>query len=402
MSQSITNLTELEREATASVEHAEKLIASEGGMSKRRHSNEAIDYMVDLLEGVSSGSRKSMYLFQEAMTLPDFPNLFGDTIDRAVLAYYKAWVPDWASYTTVGTVKDFRTAKRFDIQGMQAVLPAVTERAEYQERGPTDATPITLQAAKYGGMFGISFEALIDDDLGALTDLPQRLAVAARRTEAVNIAAMYCDVNGPNASVYTAGNKNKMLTAQFPFCPTNNMPLSITALGFAMQAMAMQLDPDGHPILIDAYTLVVPPALEVAANNILHATQFVTSGIDGGYGANPSTGPTDAVWAQNWLSGKLKVVVDPYIPFTATTANANTSWFLFADPRGARPAMELAYLVGHDAPELFTKLPNASHLGGGMVAEDFESDTVWYKIRHVFATAVIDPKLTFASNGSGS
>jgi hypothetical protein len=140
----------------------------------------------------------------------------------------------------------------------------------------------------------------------------------------------------------------------------------------------------------------------ITAQNMLNALQFNATGIDGGMGASGNQAANESVWAKNWLPGKVSVVVDPYIPYTATS-NKNC-WFLFASPLGgARPAMELDYLAGHDnGPELFQKAPNSQRMGGSAAVEDFETDTIWYKVRHTFGTVVIDPKLTFASTGNGS
>ena len=396
----VTNMQMLEQEASVAADKVHELLASESSQGYARprsnHTAEALDAFVEILDKASSGNHLAQYQLREAVGLPDFPNLFGDTIDRAVLAYYKAWIPAWQSFCNVGRpIKDFRAAKRFDIQGMQGVLSTIQEYGEYGERAPVDATPLTVQVAKYGGRFGISFEALINDDMSALQDLPQRLAVAARRTEAVQVAAMYVGSTGPNTTYYKTANKNLALTSDFPFLSSNNPVLSIQSLGAAMQAMALQLDPDGHPIIVDAFSLVVPPALEVAANNIVNALQFVANGVDGGLS-------TEQVWAKNWLTNRIQIVVDPYITYTATS-NKHTSWFLFSKPIGGnRPAIELDYLQGHEGPQLFQKMPNAQALGGGAVPESFEADKLEYKVRHIFGTLVVDPKLTFASNGSGS
>ena len=396
----VTNMQMLAQEASVAADQVHELLASEKaeGYARPRsnHTAEALDAFVEILDRAGNGNHLAQFQLREAVGLPDFPNLFGDTIDRAVLAYYKAWIPAWQSFCNVGRpIKDFRAAKRFDIQGMQSVLTAVQEYGEYIERAPSDATPITLQVAKYGGRFGISFEALINDDMNALAELPQRLAVAARRTEAVAVAALYSGATGINTAVFKTANKNLALTSDFAFFSGNNPVLSIQSLGAAMQAMALQMDPDGHPIIIDAFTLVVPPALEVAANNIVNALQFVATGVDGGVS-------NENVWAKNWLTGRIQITVDPYITWTATS-NKHTAWFLFSKPMGGnRPAIELDYLQGHDGPQLFQKMPNAQALGGGSVPESFEADKLEYKVRHIFATGVIDPKLAFASNGSGS
>jgi hypothetical protein len=62
-------------------------------------------------------------------------------------------------------------------------------------------------------------------------------------------------------------------------------------------------------------------------------------------------------------------------------------------------------LRGHAEPEIFIKEPNARRVGGGIVNPmdgDFETDSVEYKLRHVFGGSILDPKMSVGSNGSGS
>jgi hypothetical protein len=66
----------------------------------------------------------------------------------------------------------------------------------------------------------------------------------------------------------------------------------------------------------------------------------------------------------------------------------------------------MAFLRGWEDPAVFIKSANARRVGGGGDIDpldgDFDTDSVAYKVRHVLGTAVVDPKATVASNGSGS
>ena len=393
-----TEIKTLTEEAQATSDRVHELLSSDRGDGFRRgsgHSVEALDAFMEIIENAAQGSRKALFALAEASQLSDFPLLFGDTIDRATMAYYQAWIPQWQKYCAARQpLRDFRQAAQHNVFGMGAVLDPLGERAEYPERHPSEEE-INISVGKFGAKWGVSFEALINDDLGLLADLPQNLAMAARRTEAVKVAGQYVGSAGPNTSLYTSGNKNIINTTNG--ATTNNPVLSTTSLGEALFIMSKQVDVDGHPILIDGATLVVPPALEVTANNILNAVQINVATGGGAYNAK------DQLVVNNWLAGRLSVVVDPYIPFVATS-NQNTSWFVFANPIGGnRPAIQYRGLMGHESPELFVKTPNASRVGGGAAgAEDFDYDMVWYKIRHIFGVGQVDGKLTVMSNGSGS
>ena len=125
------------------------------------------------------------YLIREALTTTDFPYLFGDVLDRQVLAQYQATPTLWKSYVKTSTVPRIFPqvgGYRFAISGGDQRLSKVGEKGEYlasnrnEERFP-------LSVYKYGQQFDISWETIINDDLDALKDTPMRFAKSAQRTE---------------------------------------------------------------------------------------------------------------------------------------------------------------------------------------------------------------------------
>lgn len=350
----------------------------------RRQLHEAID----LYHRVLQGSRRAALTFSEAMTTSDFPILMGDILDRQLLAQYAEWPVGWRDYIQQGTVRDFRNVRRATIDAKQGTLTKVGERAPYPETAPVEGD-YQYAVEKYGLRYDVSWEQLINDDLDAFRRLPSFLAAAARRTEERFATGMFFGVSGPLASFYGASNGNVV---------TGNPTLSIASLQTAFTILAAQRDEAGEPIMLDVVTLVVPPALEVTARNILNAIHIEVT--EQGGTAN------QVVRAQNWMRNRLRLVVNPYIPILATTANGGTSWALFPGNGAAmsRPAGEIGFLRGNAEPALFIKDPDARRIGGGSdpMAGDFRTDSVAWKIRHVLGGTTMDPKVTVASNGSGS
>jgi hypothetical protein len=392
--EAITKIEETQEVASTDADLL-SVLGRESGFAKKRYSPAVLSAFMETLDRASKGSNLATYQLKEAMVTADFPYLFGDVLDRSLMAAWGTTAPSWQNYIDQGTVRDFRQAKMLGIEGMGAVLDAVGERAEYPERGPTEETPITRQVSKYGGRFGISFEAMINDDLGALRDLPQKLVEAARRTESLAASKMYVGTAGFNAALYkdTAGFKNIVNTTNG--AASNNPALSLANLAQAFLVLGNHTDIDGFPIVIEAVTLVVGPALRVTANNIINATEIMVASGGGAYNA------ADQIRVANWMRNNLTVEVDPYMSMTATS-NAATTWFLFASKGAPRTAVHMDYLIGHESPELFVKTPNASRVGGGTVPESFENDAQEYKVRHIFGLTQIAPYATVASNGSGS
>jgi|SRR5581483_1590982 len=356
---------------------------------------EAAAFLADVWAG-----RRPLHHLREALTTSDFPQLFGDILDRSVLAAYREWPAIWPAIAQRRTVRDFRTVKLFPpAWGADTRLTAVAQDAEYPEASVTEQAPITFAVQKYGRRIAFSWETIVNDDLDQFKDIPERFGRAARRTESRFVTELYVDANGPHASLYSNGNKNLVNVANG--AASNNPPLSIAALQDGMTVLAAQVGENGEPIMVESVALVVPPALEVTARNILNATQIWLTQAGGVRDAGAGQ---QQLIAQNWMQNKVQLVVDPYIPLTATT-NGSTSWFLFADPNAGRPALTIAFLRGHEEPEIFIREPNARRAAGGAVDPldgNFETDAVDYKVRHVLGGARVDPRATVASNGSGA
>lgn len=370
---------------------AERLYAREGrrvrgGRNTPQYKQSLLE-AARLYEGVLSG-RIPGHRLAEAMTTSDFSLLFGDIIDRQMLASYQHMPVMWQSIAKRGRVRDFRTVDRFAVNGGEAVLSEVKEASEYPAASVSDAR-YQYQVKKYGKRLPFSWESFINDDLDALRDMPTRLANSARFSEERFVTDLFAGTTGPDGTFFASGNNNIV---------TANPALSVAGLTTAFTVLAAQVDTDGNPIYLGNVILVVPPALKITANNILNATEILAA--DGG---GDGTG-NNQLRVANWLKNDVSVVVDPWLPIVSTT-NGNTSWYLFADPNVGRPAMEIGFLSGHETPELFMKSPNATRVGGGTVDPmdgDFDTDSIDHKVRHVFGGVLLDPKSGVASNGTGS
>lgn len=357
------------------------------GPDYARRLAEAANFIADIYTGA-----RPAYQLREALTTSDFPNLFGDILDRQVLAHYQEAPQTYRNYVHISTVSDFRQVKRFRVDGSEGVLSAVAQQAEYPESKLVDAK-YTYQVQKYGRRIPFAWETMINDDLNALNDIPFRFGKAARRSEEKFATQLFASSSGPLSTLYTAGNKNQVKTANGAV--TNNPALSINGLQDAFTVLFKQVDQDGEPIHIEAVELVVPPALFIIAENILNSTQLWL---------NENGGTTNSrMISQNWMKGMVRLNKNPYLPIVDTTSGA-TAWYLFASPANGRPALEMGFLRGHETPELFMKQPNAVRIGGGPINPqdgDFDTDSLQYKIRHVFGGTQLDPIMTVASNGTG-
>lgn len=333
---------------------------------------------------VYDGARPVSHL-KEALSTSDFPLLFGDTIDRLMVAQYRAIEPTWRDYIHVTTVPDFRTVKRFHATRGSGRLDSVDEGAGYKVDAPSEST-YSYAVTKYGRRRDILWEVLTNDDLDALKSAPEDLAWQAANTEYYQATNFFC----ANATLYATSGGGR---------PTNGnkgtATLTAANLQTALEQISKFTSPESEPILNTPRFLVVPPALELTARQILQSAIL------------DYTGTTDAKYPTlNILQGLLEIRVNQYLPIVDTT-NGHTGWYLFSDPAFGW-AVETGFLRGHETPGLFMKTANQVRLGGGQVNPmdgDFDTDNVAYKCRHILggshANAVGGWRFSYHSDGSG-
>jgi len=327
------------------------------------------------------------YLLKEAITTSDFPDLFGFVLERDILARYRAALADWRSYCAVGMLPNFNAARMHKVQGQDTRLDRVVEKGEYLVAPMSDAY-YTRQLYKYGRQFDISWESLVNDALGAMSDIAQRFADAAIRTEAFQVTSLYAAVAGPNGALFgapIADVDGQNVTNQ------GVLPLTIANLETTLELMAAQTDVNGEPIAVRGIHLVVPPPLEFTARQILTSTLKMWTESAGG-AATPY--PTTNVISQMGI----QLHVDPYLQVVDQSATNDTTWYLFADPAQGK-AMQMDFLSGYEAPEICMKASDKVAMGGGLISPftgDFATDNVLYRVRHILGGTQLDPRFAYA------
>lgn len=338
-----------------------------------------------MYDGACTGNLLKMHQFMEALKTSDFQYLLGVAMDRTLLQAYQAITPVWSQFAAPTTVKDFKPKTLEDLLGGRSVLELVPEGDQYPLDKVSDAE-YTISVKKYGKRIGITWEATVNDDLDALRSLPQRQATAARLSEDKKATEALVGAAGPDSTFFAAGNENLI---------SGNPVLSQSALASALTTLTSKLDPtDGIPLILPSLILMVPPALQMAAEDILQTTQ-----------RRVTVSSTESIIAGNGLPANVRLVVNPWLPVIDQSANAAKTWYLLPDPSAPRPAVAFAKLRGHEEPDLRVQNNGGARVGGGVVDPmegDFELDTINYRVRHVFGSANVDPFATAVSTGAGS
>lgn len=327
------------------------------------------------------------HLVREGYSTSDFPYLMGDVLDRMMLDRFREFPQGWRRYIRVSRpLRDFREVRRLALDGAEGQY---SEQEEYE--GVTYANTLgeanyTYAPALYSLGVKLSWRMIMNDDLDAFDTIPDRLGRGGRRTIAKFATSLLFDANGPDATLFSAGNGNRL---------TGNPTLDITSLGKAFDTLLGLKDADGEPILVEGAVLIYPPALHVTVQNLMNQLTVDMTSLGGVSG--------QTIRVNNWLVRNLEAVMDPYIPVVATT-NGATSWILASRPDSGRPIAEMGFLAGYEEPQLFRKAPNAVRVGGGVDEQhgDFESMSHHYKGVVAFGGVAMEPKAAVASSGAGS
>jgi len=332
-------------------------------------------------------SHKWAYLLKEAMTTSDFPLLFGDVLQREILTAYKGVAPVWKDIVRPNTVPRIYPeigGKRFRITGADQYLDPISQKGEYPASKLAEAK-FDVYVRKYGRQFDISWETVINDDKGALRDIPTRFGLACARTEHRLVTAAFAGDIGTHAG----GNLYQNTVNE------DVLALTIANLQTCVTRMKSFVDDSGEPIENSPKFLVVGPALEWTALAILNSAVYQNV-------AGPIEDATTIIApypvANVIQKAGLTLVVDPYLP--VLDASFPNSWYLFAKPTDIA-ALEFDRLEGHELPEICMKMSDKVALGGGVISPmegDFISDNILYRVREVMGVNKLEWRATYCNH----
>lgn len=336
---------------------------------------------VSLWGKVFQGNLRARADIVEALSTSDFQLATGDMLDRELLTRYQSLTPVWRGFAKATTVKDFKVKHFIDLMGGISGLERVPELSEYPaERLDRQTFPISI--GKFGRRFEISWEQVVNDDLGEYQSLPDLLAQSARNAEDRAAVEVLATKAGPNTALFKAANGNAV----------DNKPLTRANLEAALQKVSQREDANGNPIMVTGYVLVIPPGLQMTADAILSASEIRDTDADG-----------TITTRRNTIGSRVRVVVNPWLPIVDRSSKAAATWYLVPDPAGARPAVAVAHLRGHEQPDLRLYNVTGQRVGGGAISPlegSFDIDSIQYRVRLPLGAAAIDPAGTYASTGS--
>lgn len=239
-------------------------------------------------------------------TTSDFPNLLQSTGNRVLLNAYQAAKPSLQRVARPSTIVDFRAKSALRLGGVPELLQ-VNEGGEIHSGSPVESKE-SYRLYTYGRKFGISRQAMVNDDLSAFTDFIGRFGIAAANLEAQKLVDLLTSnpTMGDGKVLFVADHNN--------LATTSASALALAALSAARLKLRTTKDLDGKTIIeTTPRYLVVPACLETTGEQLLSvimATEIAN--------VNP-------------FSGKLELIVEPRLD-----AKSETAWYVFGDPQVRR------------------------------------------------------------------
>jgi hypothetical protein len=261
------------------------------------------------------------------------PGILSTTANRFLLAGYMQVDDSWRAISAIGSATNFfaRTSYRLTGDGTFEEVPADGEI----KHGTLGEESFENRLRTYAKMYGITRQDIINDDLGALTAIPRKLGRGAK----LGLNRKFWDTFIANTTFFADPSESYLKGS------TTN--LSSVGLGLALNKWRAKTDADGEILASTPKILLVPPALEQAALELMRSTTFNTGG-----GATTAQVPNVNIWA-----GRFQVVVSDYLANeTATT------WYLLADPNDI-PTIETLFLNGQQQPTIESSDADFNTLG---------------------------------------
>ncbi|WP_254915723.1 ClpP-like prohead protease/major capsid protein fusion protein [Shewanella sp. Shew256] len=273
--------------------------------------------LVDRGIGVASMTPMQMVGLAFTHSSSDFGSILLDVANKSVLMGWETAEETFERWTKKGQLGDFKIAKRVGLGDFNS-LREVREGAEYKYVTVGDHSQ-QIALATYGELFTITRQAIINDDMSMLTDIPMKMGFAAKGTIGDLVYAVLTQNPklADGKALFHADHGN--LGSGAP---------SVASLDAARMLMRKQKS-GNRTLNIRPEFVLCPVALETTFNQIIKSSSVKGADVNAGI-ANP---------IQNFA----EVIAEARLDDSSAAA-----WFLAAGQ--GRDTIEVAYLDGIDTP----------------------------------------------------
>ena len=284
-----------------------------------------------------------------------------NALNKALVRDYRGQPKWWEPIVNKASIRDVKQQTRVLLNDFSS-LSTVAEFGAYTNLAWGD-TQEAYTPTKKGNTVAVTLEAIINDDLRAVTRIPNKLAVAAAITINESISNIFTQSSGAGPTLDSDSRR--------VFDATNhgnrgNSALSSDSVQAGSIAMMKQANSAGKRLGIRPAFLLVPPDLAFSAQVLLQTASV------------PGSANNDV----NVLRGTMQPIV---VPNWTDTNN----WYMLASPDQIE-SIEVGFLGGREEPEMFVQ----DQPQNGQV---FTNDAITWKIRWFYGQAWLDFRGAYAS-----
>jgi HK97 family phage prohead protease len=283
-------------------------------------------------------------LIKRVITTSDMPLIMGNTLGRSLLNSYKDQPQTFRKLIRESEKTNLKLTHELQT-GSFKELPPVKENEEYTETSFSDSEE-TYKIAKYGLLFSVTEELILNDELGELFRVPTMFARSAAERESSLVWNQLIDktiLMNDGKPLFHADHKNIGKPAI----------LSNSSLEAALLMMKAQRGLDNEKILINPKFLLVSTALEALAKRL--TTQVA------------ATKSEDI----NIYAGRFEIIVEDRL-----AALGEKAWILACPPEDI-DGLVYAYLKGEKGAKLTRE-------------EEFRTDSIKFKCKLFGAAKAVD------------
>ena len=302
----------------------------------------------------------------------DFQVVLENVMNKQMQVGYGMTPHTYNLLTTTRNAADFRPHYMYRMSAFGQLDP-LGEAGEFKWMAIPDGERGTYQLGTWGDLVGITRQAIVNDDLGALMDIPLRLGMAYRLTKEERLYELI-KMNsglGPSLPVKLAdgsSTRNSLWHADHDNLAGTATALTPNAANADCLAMSEQKDPGKKEYLGLTPDILLVANQEQATANLINTSEYNAWDKVAGTSAQNSRVATNM---PNITRGKFKTVIH-------TPRLTGTRRYYFADPFMA-PVFCFSYLNGVEEPMIESY---ASYERDGMVIRilaDFGLDPVDFR-----------------------
>lgn len=292
--------------------HAPGLLKVDAGARAHEYRGWSLIDMAAEHCGIRSRNRREI-MARAMHTTSDFPLVLESALNKTLLASYEQAPQTYRRWTARRTFTDFRAHNMYRIGD----FPDLTVNPEAVEvtLGTMGENKESVSALKYARRIALSFEMLVNDDLGAFTDI----AVAAgRRASDKENALVYAQLALNSGSGPTLRDSAAMCTTTRTNKASSGTAIDLTNLAAGRAALRKLTSIDGLKINVIPRILLCGPdketqALQVVSSTIVPVTDATTNPYKGNYDVVADANISGNNWYQLAEPASVPVMVWGYL-----------------------------------------------------------------------------------------